>query len=275
MVDQSGAIRVDQTVRHYDASGQLLAMARVPLAEYYTYVAHGLAAGPEGGVYALITYPDRAEVQRLHFVHELDPLLPSVPPSSVQGLVAPTSSCVTRDMMMNIASFYTGNSKYLNSTNTDGNCPGRGKPRYIGGPGTYSSVPYDWGGWDTVSGYNNYMDSNYQAGDIDTAGVEGCSRGVDCSGFVSRVWQLSSKHSTWTLPNVSWELPSTNYLLRGDIMNKAGDHVVLFASFATNGINDYEATTYNAYDRVYYTYSSWSRLTGYEPRRYNDVCPGW
>ncbi len=56
-------------------------------------------------------------------------------------------------------------------------------------------------------------------------------------------------------------------------MNKCNDHVVLFNSQATNGIYAYESTTYNSYDRVVYMFSSWSRLSGYEPRRYYNVCP--
>lgn len=74
-----GAIQVDQTVRHYDAAGELLGLARVPLAEQYTYVARGLAVGPDGAVYALITRPDRVEGQRLRFARALEPILPAAP----------------------------------------------------------------------------------------------------------------------------------------------------------------------------------------------------
>lgn len=154
----SGTIQVDQTVRHYDAAGELLGLARVPLAEQYTYVEHGLAVGPDGAVYALITRPDRVEVQRLRFSKELKPILPAAPAEmSVQdseGKVIAPLGCRSRDSIMNTASGYVSNMKYLSATNTDGACAGRGKPRYIGGAGTYSSVAYDWGGWDTVSGYN-------------------------------------------------------------------------------------------------------------------------
>ncbi len=273
----SGTIQVDQTVRHYDVAGDLLGLARVPLAEQYTYVEHGLAVGPDGAVYALITRPDHVEVQRLTFSKELESILPAAPVEmsgqSEDGIIAPLA-CRSRDSIMNTASGYVSNAKYLSDTNTDGACAGRGKPRYIGSAGNYSSVAYDWGGWDTVSDYNNYMWPNtYQAGDINTAGAENCSRGTDCSGLVSRAWGLSSKHSTCTLPNVSWKLSSTSDLLRGDIMNKCGTHVVLFISFGPNGIYSYESTTDSSYDRVVSMYSAWGRLSGYEPRRYNNVCP--
>jgi hypothetical protein len=271
-----GAIQVDQVVRRYGIAGDLLGLARIPLAEQHTYVAHNLAVGPDGAVYALITRPERVEVWRLRFCHALAPVLPPVPAGAsgsdgdVRGAVL---ACVPRSSMMSTASGYRNNSKYLSATNTDGACSGRSKPRYIGGAGVYPSVAYDWGGWDTVSGYNGYMYPNtYQAGDINTS-MESCSRGTDCSGFVSRVWQLPYKYSTRTLPNVSWQLPSVSYLQPGDIMNKVDSHVVLFSGFGANGIYDYESTTYNAYDRVVYIYSSWSRLSGYVPRRYNNVCP--
>jgi hypothetical protein len=272
----SGTIQVDQTVRHYDAAGELLGLARVPLAEQYTDVEQGLVVGPDGAVYALITRPDRVEVQRLRFSKELKSILPAAPVEmSVQseGRVIAPLACRSRDDMINTASGYVTNMKYLSATNTDGTCAGRGKPRYIGGAGTYSSVAYDWNGWDTVSGYNGYMYPNtYQAGDINTAGWESCSRGTDCSGLVSRAWDLSSKKDTYGLNNVSWKLSSTSDLLRGDIMNRAGTHVVLFLSFGPNGIYDYESTTDWSYDRVVCVYRSWGLLSGYEPRRYNDVC---
>jgi len=281
-VTVKGAIQVDQTVRHYNAAGELLGLARVPLSEQYTYVAHGLAVGPEGAVYALVTRPDRVEVRRLRFSKELKPVLPATPMKKSaqegEGKATEPLSCRSRDSMISVVSEYLRNSKYLNSTNTDGNCPGRCKPRYIGGPGTYPSVPYDWGwdAWDTPSDYNNYMDLNKQAGDAPRndcpATQESCSRGTDCSGFVSRVWGLSEKKSTCTLESISCQLKGLSCLKKGDILNKCGVHAAVVNTPTTNGVYTYESTTYNAYDRVVYLFSSWSRFSGYEPRRYCNVC---
>ena len=176
--------------------------------------------------------------------------------------------------MISTAASYRNNSKYFNSTNTDGTCSGRGKPRYISGAGTYSSVPYDYNGFDSVSGFNGYMDpNNYQAGDIDTTASESCSKGVDCSGYVSRAWQLSSKYDTCTLEDISTLLSSTSLLLRGDIINKCNERTMIFVSFSgSTGFYDYESTTYNSYDRVVYITSTWTRVSSYSPRRYNNVC---
>jgi len=114
----SSGIQVDQTVRHYNADGELLGLARVPLAEQYTSVAHGLAVGPGGEVYTLITRPNRVEVQRLRFSRELRPILFAAyaekSPRSSEDHGSAVLSCVTRDSMMNIASGYTNNSTVVN-----------------------------------------------------------------------------------------------------------------------------------------------------------------
>src|SRR6185369_2178786 len=94
---------------------------------------------------------------------------------------------------------------------------------------------------------------------------------VDCSGFLTRVWGLSGKYTTCTLADVSTQI-TTQQLQTGDILTRCGDHVVMFKSVnGTVGIYDYEATVYNGVDRVVYMPSSWSRLNGYTPRRYNNV----
>ena len=74
------AVRVDQTVHLYSPAGELLGMARVPIAERYTYVQHGLAVGPDGCVYALFTRPDQVDVVCLGFSAELESILPTPVP---------------------------------------------------------------------------------------------------------------------------------------------------------------------------------------------------
>jgi hypothetical protein len=270
------AIQVDQTVRHYSAKGDLLGLARVARPDQYTTVDHGLAVGPDGAVYELMTRADRVEISAwLHGLPEPDPAAgrgghERAAASPQDGI----SVCVTRDTIMTTAWNIRNNQKYLSSTNTDGTCSGRGKPRYIGAAGTYRSVAYDWGGFDSLANYNAYMSpGTYKAGDINTAGVESCSRGLDCSGFVSRAWQRTTKYGTSTLYQISWQLGGTSQLLRGDVMNKAGSHVVLFESFISGGIWTLESTTTNGYDRAVYITRTWSALSTYVPRRFNNVCP--
>lgn len=279
-----GTIQVDQTIRQYDLQGKHLGSARIPLAQQYTYVAHASSIGPDGFVYSLVTTPDGAEIVQLTFEQGLPDILPlpgELKPEVLTAEISKLDNTIQAISPFGIianARGYINNRKYLSPTNTDGTCSGRSKPRYLGGSSRDTSVAYDWGGFDTVASFNSYMSpGTLQAGDINTT-VESCSRGVDCSGFVSRAWGLTTKYSTSTLPSISSQLGSVGELQRGDILNQASSHVVLFDSFAPNGVNDFEATTYNSYDRVVYMFSSWSRLSGYVPRRYSgttaDSCSG-
>lgn len=274
-------IVVDQTVRHYGADGTLKRVARVPLQERYTFVAHGVVISPDGQAYALITRPDGADVVRLIFSQELEPILPKTFPagskmdsSAILGDPAPT-----REQMIESARKYVDNKVFLNGTNLDGFCLGRKKPRYLGTtPKLYASVAYDWGGWDTVDKYNEYMAQGFQAGDIGSTSVEDCSKGVDCSGFVTRCWGITNqKYGTWTLPEISTPITKEE-LLPGDIINRPGRHVVMFGEWHDPGVELWlwEATTSpDGVDRVVHKLWTWSRFQTinppYTPRRYNKL----
>lgn len=275
----SPVIKVDEVVQHFDMStGLLIGLARVPLQERYTFVEHGTAVGPDGSVFSLITRANSIDIVRLGFASRIEPIIVSAPGGLTRSAIGiagyGTMACsIARTTIINTANSFASNSVSLNSTNTDGGCPGRGKPRYIGGAGTYSSVPYDWDGFDTPSGYNAFMGQNYQAGDINTAGAEGCSKGVDCSGLVSRAWGLTSKYGTYTLETVS-SVISRSALQQGDILNLAGTHTVIFRwNGSYNQVNVIESTTTNNLDRVYAGSWDWSRFNGYTSRKYNNVCP--
>lgn len=271
-------IVVDQTVRHYGADGTLKRVARVPLQERYTFVAHGVAISPDGQAYALITRPDGADVVRLIFSSELEPILPETSPvrTKMDSSAILDDPPPTREQMIESARKYVDNQVFLNETNLDGPCQGRKKPRYLGtSPKVYPSVAYDWGGWDTVNKYSEYMAQGYQAGDIKTPSVESCSRGVDCSGFVTRCWGITNqKYGTSTLPEISTPITKEE-LLPGDIINRPGHHVVMFGEWHDQGILTWEATTTNGLDRVVHKLWPWSRFERsdppYTPRRYNKL----
>lgn len=177
------AFQVDQKVYRYDAEGNLAGMARVPLADQYVSVPQSIAVSPEGEVYALITHPNGAEIQKLTFISELQPIL--TPPALDQDREQqPPSSrslenCRSREEIIGVALDYLNNSVYLNSYHINDNpaCSSRVKPHYLGQPGSYTSVPYSWEKWDTVEDFNAYMsggNNGYFAGDIDNP-TSGCS----------------------------------------------------------------------------------------------------
>ncbi|MFZ6030377.1 MAG: hypothetical protein ACOYYS_21930 [Chloroflexota bacterium] len=180
------AVQVDEKVYRYDASGNLVGMARIPLAEMYTSVAHGIVVGPDDNVYILVTKPDRAEVQRLIFSARLSPILiPSTSREDVAQSYAESATqltCRTRTSMISVAAGYRNNSTYLNSYHINdpyGQCPSRTKPRYLTTAKNYSSVPYAWGIADTVAQFNSFMNGGNNAkfaGDY-TDPNSGCGRG--------------------------------------------------------------------------------------------------
>lgn len=112
------------------------------------------------------------------------------------------------------------------------------------------------------------------AGDISNLNY-GCSRGVDCSGFVSNAWNLGSKYGTCALESISTQITSTDELQKGDIMNRCSitpRHTIIFGYFYGDGMMGYEATSYLQYDRVVRIYRSFASINTYSPRRYKNVC---
>lgn len=108
-------------------------------------------------------------------------------------------------------------------------------------------LPYQWGGFSSIAGYNlsslqdfdeqytgtgSYEGTIHFAGDIYTDKDYLCSRacGLDCSGFVSRCWNLPVKHATYTLSNVASPI-RFGELQQGDILNIPHYHVILFKEF--------------------------------------------
>lgn len=267
-------IVVDATVRRYRATGELLGVARIPISEQHSYVEEPIALAADGTVYFLATKPGTVEIRVLPLAPSVPAILPErAPLADVQVLnVSPAATPpVTRDQMIAVVRAYLYNSTYYNNDALNGHCPGRVKPRHLGKTPRYiGSVAYDWGGWETVANYNALIAAGHRAGDIDTTS-ENCSKGIDCSGLVSRAWNLPKKKNTCGLFGVA-KVIGTQALLKGDILSKCNDHTVLFNSYSgRTGIMAYESTVNNSVDRVVYAYSSWSRLNGYTALRYVNV----
>jgi hypothetical protein len=119
-----------------------------------------------------------------------------------------------------------------------------------------TGVAYKWGGFDTPERFSAGVKAGKAAGDIYNAekrrlggaAVSGEATGVDCSGFVSRCWKLSSKHSTSMLAGICQKLDSPASLKPADVMNTAAGHVLLFVRWLDDGKKRalfYEAAPYS------------------------------
>ena len=131
----------------------------------------------------------------------------------------------------------------------------------------YTGMAYWWGGWDTKDQFLNKM----AAGKAPRQ-----EAGTDCSGLVSRCWNLSSKRSTSTLNGISTALADQNYAEMGDILNKSGDHVVLIHNWSGRARSDkvhiYESYGAPIHKCQYVTENTWAYYLDddYDLRRWNE-----
>ncbi len=135
--------------------------------------------------------------------------------------------------------------------------------------GENAKIPYMWGGFSTLAQFSSGLQNGRYAGDINTAGVSGYAVGVDCSGFVSRCWQLSYHSSTSDMPSITTSYSDWSDLKPGDAILKQG-HVRLFVDKAPNGAMRVVESSGRDWGVSYWTYSP-SDLTAYHPCYYNGM----
>jgi hypothetical protein len=115
-------------------------------------------------------------------------------------------------------------------------------------------IPYKAGGFSSISGLNltnpedfyeqytgtgSYQGVIHYAGDVYLDKHYACLRacGVDCSGFVSRCWNLPQKHCTFPYPDYPFGLQNASSPIRfeelkpGDLLNCPKYHAILFKEF--------------------------------------------
>ncbi|MBI9070946.1 MAG: T9SS type A sorting domain-containing protein [Melioribacteraceae bacterium] len=136
--------------------------------------------------------------------------------------------------------------------------------------GMNARVPYKWGGFNTLSQFDKGLLDGKYAGDINTDGVSREAVGVDCSGFVSRCWKLSSQYSTSMMPGITRLYNDWSNLKPGDAIHKIG-HVRLYISTNSNGsIKTVESTSAHGWGVCYWSFAP-SDLTAYTPRYYTGM----
>lgn len=285
---------LDHTVLRFSATGRLLGQARVPATERLYPTPEGTTLAPDGSVYSLLPRADGIDIVRLNFVSSL----PTLTKESVQtsGTVAEAASAkrstsqaetmaatalsvpqVTRQQITQTANWFVSTSPYYNTKNLDGSCPNRVKPRYLGTrAGNYQSgIAYSWGGYDDPNQYQNKLSNNVVAGNAQDNYASCSTAGIDCSGFVARVWGFSNHaFSTGGLPGSGYVRSiAVSSLATGDVLNWAGHHVMMFDRGDSNSLWVWEATTDGAADRTIYHQRTWSQVNayGYAPYRYNGI----
>jgi len=134
--------------------------------------------------------------------------------------------------------------------------------------GQNKQVPYKWGGFESLEAFLYGIEILKYAGDnyTDNGGTPSAV-GVDCSGFVSRCWNLPRHYATsmmddgLTLPYTSWSEAEP-----GDAVHKVG-HVRMVVKQNNNGsllVVESSGRDWRVSYRTYY----YSSLSNYTPRYY-------
>ncbi len=135
--------------------------------------------------------------------------------------------------------------------------------------GINARVGYKWGGFNTIEQYDKGLNDGKFAADIHTSGVSSYAVGVDCSGFVSRCWQLTYHSATSMMPNITSEYSSWDDLKPGDAIHKFG-HVRLFINRNPDGSFLVVEASARDWGVSYWSYKP-SDLTNYTPRRLKSM----
>ena len=259
----------------------------------YTYIKHDvlvsnnkidfLITSPENAsVYELksenitnknITFPDELYQYSYHYNNHLPELIEKEQNNSIN-----TKAAITRQQIIDNAEPYAVYEWTCAAANIkDYDCGGVHvtTPSWVT-VGDNVSIPYMWGGFSSLPQFDQGIADEVSAGDSYTTGNgsgPGCAVGVDCSGYVSRAWDLPYKYGTSTLPDISTAYSSFSELKSGDIVNYAGHHVRLIHTNNSDGtflILEASASATN-WSVGYSNYSTSDLQSSYIPRYYNDV----
>lgn len=139
-------------------------------------------------------------------------------------------------------------------------------------PGPQIGVAYKWGGFDPPQTFLARLQEGKAAGSHSTHSPTAlpCATGVDCSGFVSLIWELNQKESTASLHKVANTI-SFAELRPGDILNRAGSHVVLWVGRRDDGGPIFYEASGSAGKVQLNSTASWSYLNNYVPMRFKAV----
>jgi hypothetical protein len=145
-------------------------------------------------------------------------------------------------------------------------------------------IPYLWGGKAGWQDFVARVQAGGIAGNVCTKTVAGKAvsvsgaAGIDCSGFISRVWELGGAKrvdlSTSAIASNKFSRPVKllQNLQPGDALNKAGSHVRLFAGWVRTPfglrIRSYESTTDSICSGTCMRDLRARAYIGYEPRAY-------
>lgn len=185
-------------------------------------------------------------------------------------LVALAAHAVDRETALDNAAAYAVHEWTMTSVNETASCSSEYASTYD--PGTWRGLPYDWGGYMTIAEYDDQLASGYGAGSHSWHGILSCTAGLDCSGFVSKVWGIGH-YSTSTFHNAATDI-SIGSVKRADAFNDAGSHMVLHTYETAAGAPVFYEASGGADKTRLNSTSGWSYLSGYQAIRSDTITDG-
>ncbi len=180
-----------------------------------------------------------------------------------------TSQAISRAEVIDRARAYCLHPWTCDSDNLQASCLSGYSSEFV--IGDHMGLPYDWGGYVTLHNFDLRIANGYGAGTPPGGDAASCTTGVDCSGYVSVVWN-TGHYGTWTIEAVTSIFTSDNDLLPGDAFNEPGYHITLFYDRLADGSLRY----YEAMPPVTWLnpVSSWSGVSGFDRIRFDDITDG-
>lgn len=96
-------------------------------------------------------------------------------------------------------------------------------------------IPYGWGNASTLEEFARGIEEGKYAGNVPEDKKRYGSYqtvGVDCSGLLTRCWELPKKITTRDIPEYATVIESIDEIRQGDIFAKIGSHIMFFKEFA-------------------------------------------
>ena len=283
-------LKVEREVIVLSKTGKILSRLELPSIKYL-YTLKDLQIDADGNLYHLISFPEKVEIvkwgnlttsnaETFRYPDEYDQEINfnDYVPTDEKIVEEPTInkvlSGVSRTQALKIAETYVLHQYNCSNSNLAANNVTALDGDVVQTPGwlvigANARIPYMWGGFSSLAQFDAGLTNGKYAGDINTAGVSSYAVGVDCSGFVSRCWQLSYHSSTSDMPNITTQYSSWDDLKPGDAIHKVG-HVRLFVERNLNGSFKVVESAGRDWDVSYWSYTT-SDLSAYTPRYYNNI----
>jgi MYXO-CTERM domain-containing protein len=195
-----------------------------------------------------------------------------IPLITLLAALSTGASAITREEVLDNAALYASHVWTSTSHNQYAECT---DDAYESGypPGSYVGLPYDWGGYVTIDEFDQQIDDGYGAGGHSWNGILSCTTGVDCSGFVSKTWDTTHYTTSSFADGATHEITYAA-LERGDAVNDAGSHVVLWTYETDAGWPVFYEASGGASRAHLNSTSGWSYLDGYQPIRFDSITNG-